>query len=89
MITRRELLPVIDTINPNTKTISIMKESIIEEDGVEISRTNHRCAFAPGDIEEVKKYMVCEKCPELDYLQAIWTDDVVKAYKESIARHDV
>lgn len=76
---------LIDNIDVTNKTISIAKDIIIKKDGVEIARNRERCAFAPGDIENVKIYLNVANSPEIDYLNAIWTDEVIAAYKANIS----
>jgi len=73
----------IDNINTTTKTISIKKVNIIIKDGVEISRADPlRCAFYPGQIEDVKTFTGWnDLAPEVIYLNAIWTPEVIDAYQ--------
>lgn len=86
MLTEEKLQPIFTDINPNTKTISVAMDSVIKKDGVEVSRNRHRCAFVPGDIEGVKSYTgLSDDSPEIVYLNAIWSADVIAAYQASIA----
>jgi hypothetical protein len=71
-------------INLEEMTVSIALCTIIEEDGVEISRQTHRCGFCPGDIEKVKEYLGVPDCPELQYLDKIWTPEVIADYKAKV-----
>jgi len=71
-------------VNLLNKTVSIALNTIIKENGIEISQSRHRCAFGPGDIEQVKEYIGSTEGPEIDYLNAIWTQDVIDAYNNSI-----
>lgn len=71
---------IIDTINVTNKTISIAKDTIIKKDGIIIAKSRHRQAFAPGEIDKVKEYIGINESPEIDYLNAIWTQDVIDAY---------
>ncbi len=82
MLEERELLPIITDIDPNTKTISIAKDTIILKDGEIISKSRHRCAFVPGDIERVKEYLGVTSSPEITYLNSIWTADVIEKHNE-------
>jgi len=75
---------ILDNINISTKTISIAKDTVISKDGVEISRSRNRRAFVPGDIESVKTYLDATESSEIDYLNAIWTEEVIEAYQESL-----
>lgn len=74
----------IDNINLANKTISIIREVVIKKDNTEISRMRHRCAFVPGEIEKVKEYLGTQASPEIDYLNAIWTPEVIKNYQDSL-----
>lgn len=71
-------------MNPENKTLSIRRDTIIKEDGVELSRSYHRCAYVPGDIDKVREYLGVEESPEITYLESVWTDEVIAAYKEKI-----
>lgn len=82
MLTENILLPIFSDINPNTKTVSIAKVTVILRDGVEVSRSEHRCAFYPGQIDAVKVYIGADSSPEIDYLNAIWTQEVIDVRKE-------
>lgn len=74
----------IQEINGETKTISIIKFIIVKDDGIEIARSSNTCGFVPGQIEDVKKYIGQENCPEIAYLQSIWTQDAIDAYNKSL-----
>lgn len=47
MITEKEYFDKIEIVNNNF--IHVRKVTIIEKDGVEIARTNHRYTFVKGD----------------------------------------
>jgi len=56
-------------------TIQVRTATIIERDGVEISRTFHRHVVAPGDD-------VTNQDPKVQAIaNAIWTEEVIAAYK--------
>jgi hypothetical protein len=57
--------------------IQVRQATIIEKDGVELARTFHRWALAPGqDLEGQDPKVVA-------IAQAVWTDEVVDAYLDS------
>lgn len=59
--------------------IQVRTATIIKKDGVELTRTFHRCAFYPGsDVsnEDAKVQAVAN---------AIWTDEVIAAYQALIS----
>jgi hypothetical protein len=86
MITEEKLPAIFTDINSVLKTVSIAIDTIIKKDDVEITRSRHRCAFVPGQIEEVKAYTgLSDESPEIIYLESIWTPEVIKAYNELIA----
>lgn len=73
---------VIDTFNVTNKSISIVKYNVVYKDGIELSRVHlDRCAFVPGDIEKVKAYLNMQDEPEIQYLESIWTDEVIQRNK--------
>ena len=71
--------------NEKVITIQVRKADVIEKDGVEIARTFHRHAIAPGSVgigttlvptdisgEEPEVQAVCN---------AVWTDNAKEAYR--------
>ena len=82
MLTEEILQPIITDINPNNKTISIAMDTIIKKDGVIVARSRNRRAFVPGDIQAVKEYIGVIDSPEITYLNALWTKEVIDAYRE-------
>lgn len=83
MITQEQIFTFHD-INPNTKTISISLFTIFKNDGVEVGRNPPQTrAFVPGQIEDVKTYIGVTDSPEITYLESIWTQDVIDAWKET------
>jgi hypothetical protein len=59
--------------------IQVRTATIIEKDGIELTRTFHRCAFYPGsDVsnEDAKVQAIAN---------AIWTSEVIAAYQALIA----
>ena len=79
MLTQQNIYNFSD-INPTYKTVSIVNVTIILNDNVEIARSSNTMAFAPGQIEAVKSFIGVTSSPEIDYLNAIWTQDVINAY---------
>lgn len=67
-------------INPETKTVSITRVTIVKKDGIEIARSSNTRAFMPGDIEEVKIYLGVQESPEITYLESIWTQEAIDAW---------
>jgi len=58
-----------------TNTIQIRTATIIERDGIEISRTFHRHVVVPGDD-------VSTEDPKVQAIaNAIWTPEVIAAYQ--------
>ncbi len=75
-ITKRTELK--EEILPN-QTIQVRTATVIEEDGVELARSYHRHVLVPGsdvsgEAQEVQ-----------DIANALWTSEVIAAYKASIA----
>lgn len=88
MITKEIIIARFE-INPENKTISIRLDTVIKEDDVELSRSLHRRAFVPGDIEKVKEYLGVSTSKEITYLNSVWTAAVIKAYKAMIEENNV
>ena len=58
--------------------IQVRTATIIEKDGVELTRTFHRCAFYPGSD-------VSNEDPKVQAIaNAIWTAEVIAAYQASL-----
>jgi hypothetical protein len=67
-------------IIPPYSIILCREASIVEKDGVEVGKTYHRHVRAPGDD-------VSEDCAELQAVAAaLWTPDVIAAYRTSISK---
>ena len=66
---------ILGSLSVNTNnSLGVQMDSIIEEDGVELSRSNSRKVLAPGDDvsgEDAKVQAVAG---------AVWTTEVVEAY---------
>jgi hypothetical protein len=59
-------------------TIQVRTATIIERDGVEISRTFHRHVVSPGDD-------VTNEDPKVQTIaNALFTEEVISAYQESL-----
>jgi len=59
--------------------IQVRTATVIEKDGVEVTRTHHRCSFYPGSD-------VSNEDPKVQAIaNAIWTPEVIAAYQASIA----
>ena len=60
-----------------TNHIQVRTATIIERDGVEISRSNHRHVLAPGDD-------VTSEDPKVQAIaNAVWTEEVIAVYQAS------
>jgi hypothetical protein len=57
------------------RQMQVRQDTVIDEDGVELSRTYHRVVYAPGDDVSTKPSPI----PELAAL--LWTPEVVAAFK--------
>ena len=70
-----------------SNSIQVRTDTIIKEDGTEISRSIHRTVVSPyimvdGSWVETDLSKVDAKVKAI--AEAIWTDDVKKAYKEML-----
>lgn len=80
MLTEIQLQPIFTDINPNLKTVSVAIDTVIYRDDVEISRERNRRAFVPGQLDDVKDFIGINESPEITYLDAIWTQEVIAEY---------
>ena len=61
------------------KNLQVREAIVIEEDGVELTRSFHRYVLAPGDD-------VSSQSAEIQSIaNAVWTEEVINAYSASIA----
>lgn len=60
------------------KFVEVIRSRVILDDGVEVARQNHQAAFCPGDDVSAQDAMVQDVC------KLLWTDEVVKAYKDEV-----
>jgi hypothetical protein len=77
-LTEKTIVDKIEVIE--NSSIQVRTATIIEKDGVEITRTFHRHVLAPGaDItnEDVKVQAIAN---------AIWTEEVINAYQTSLIK---
>ena len=62
--------------------IQVRTATIIEKDGVELTRTFHRCTFYPGSD-------VSNEDPKVQAIaNAIWTEEIIAAYSDSISTNN-
>ena len=77
----------IEVVTTN-KIVQVREATVIKKDGVEISRSFHRYALAPGNIDANKNWVDTDISGAPDEVKAIcaavWTDAVKDAYKKSI-----
>lgn len=81
MITERVLPALFTDIDALYKTVSICKRTQIIKDGSVISESRDRRAFVPGQIEDVKTYLGVTDSPEINYLNDVWTSEVIENYQ--------
>ena len=77
-ITEKTIIDLIEVLHNNT--IQIITSTIIEKDDVEIARTYHRHVINPLDD------ITNEDAKVQSIANALWTDDVINAYKSSIVK---
>ena len=76
-LTEKTIIDKIEIVENNS--IQVRTATVIEKDGVELTRTFHRHVVAPGaDItnEDPKVQVIAN---------AIWTEEIIEAYSASIA----
>ena len=62
------------------KHIQVREASIIQEDGVELTRSFHRYVLSPGDS------LVSQSAEIQSIANAVWTEEVINAYSASISQ---
>ena len=77
MLTKEIIIGQIEVIANNC--VQVRQDTIIKDDGVEISKTYHRHVLAPGDNldnQDPKVRAIAE---------AVWTPEVIAAYQASLS----
>lgn len=82
----RKEIPVKMEIDLENNTVSVRKDYVIVDDatGEVVARDLHRRAFIPGDLEKVKSYIQKQSGKEIDFLEKMWTPEVIEAYNRKI-----
>ena len=76
-LTEKTIIDKIELIENNS--IQVRTATIIEKDGVELTRTFHRHVVAPGED-------ITNEDPKVQAIaNAIWTEEVIAAYLASVA----
>jgi hypothetical protein len=76
MLNKKEVIDLIQILEDGT--MQIRKSTIIEEDGIELSRTYHRHCKHPGDD------VTNEDSKVKSVSTVIWTPQVINDYQEKI-----
>ena len=77
MLTKEVIIGQIEVVANNC--VQVRQDTIIKDDGVEISKTYHRHVLAPGDNldnQDPKVRAIAE---------VIWTPEVIAAYQASLS----
>jgi len=61
------------------KKIQVRQATVIEEDGVELTRSFHRYVLSPGDR------LVSQSAEIQSIANTVWTEEIINAYSASIA----
>ena len=76
-LTEKTIIDKIELIENNS--IQVRTATVIEKDGVELTRTFHRHVVAPGTD-------ITNEDPKVQAIaNAIWTEEIIAAYSASIA----
>ena len=76
-LTERQVVDRIEIVESNH--IQVRTATIVENDGVFVSKTFHRRAFFPGED-------VSDQTTKVQSIAAaIWTDEVISAYQASLS----
>jgi hypothetical protein len=77
-ITKEEIISKIEVVG-DYKAVQVATDTVIKEDGVEISRSRHRHVLHPGDDISGQDSEVQAIC------NAVWTSTVINAWNEYLA----
>jgi len=70
------------------KHVQVRTDTVIKEDGTEISRTHHRHTLAPGKLNDSDALVDTDISSEDSAVQsvcnAVWTDAVKNAWKDKL-----
>tara|TARA_R110000823_G_scaffold309445_1_gene433645 strand:+ start:212 stop:460 length:249 start_codon:yes stop_codon:yes gene_type:complete len=64
-------------INCETWVIGVKTVTVVERDGKEIARENHRCLLVPGQDVSKEDERIQAQCA------ALWTPEIIAAYRAS------
>jgi len=74
----KQIVDLVELVQTNH--IQVRTANIIEKDGTEIARTFHRHVLSPGDS-------IVNEDPKVQAIaNAVWTEEVIAAYQESLVR---
>jgi len=86
-ITKETIMAKIEVVG-EYKHIQLAEDTIIKEDGVEISRSRHRRMLQCSDIDAEKKQIPFDISSESTEVQnvcnAVWTDEIKTAYANKL-----
>ena len=70
------------------KQIQVRTDTVIKEDGVELTRTYHRHVLSPGNLDPDNNFVDLDISGETAEVQgianAVWTQDIKDAWKEKM-----
>lgn len=94
MITKEIKLSGLEYFPKNVNSFTLHVNQIIKEDGILIASSQlDTRAFVPGEIDKVKNWLAShlglsldeiDQVPEIAYINAIWTQNVIDAYQDLI-----
>ena len=65
------------------KHLQVREATVIEEDGLELTRSFHRYVLSPGDS------LVSQSAEIQSIANAVWTEEVINAYSASISSQTI
>lgn len=81
MITEKTIIDKIEVLETNK--IQVRQATIIEKDGIEITRTFHRHVVHPGqDLTEQDPKVIA-------IANAIWTEDIIAEFNKSKEQNEI
>ena len=65
------------------KHVQVREATVIEEDGVELTRSFHRYVLSPGDS------LVSQSAEIQSIANTVWTEEIINAYSASQAQSQI
>jgi hypothetical protein len=86
MITKQSKVLYFEAQEMGSPAVTLVKREYTLHNGMIVTYQDIRRSFFPGDIERVKEFIGKDRSPEIDFLNASWTQQVIDEYNESLSK---